>query len=118
MSDLSTNKELLTLLVSQTKDLNVKVDKLAKDHFTMSLKFSDYINSQDKENIYFKNILEGNKNTNTKGVAEQVHNNSQDINLLKIDKKVTAGKIGVAGLIFTVIGGILLKVLGVIKFLI
>ena len=110
-----TTKELLKVLVKRSEELNTKVDKLAKEHFEMSLKFSSYINSQDKENIYFKSILEGNQKTNQKGLVERVNINESDIVDIKTDRKITAGKIGVAGLIFTAIGGVILKLLGVIK---
>lgn len=113
----NTNKELLKLLLDRTNDVNLKVDKLAKDHFEMSLKFSTYINTQDKENTYFKALLEGNDRTHQKGIVERVEVAENDIAVIKIDKKVTAGKIGVAGLIFTAVGTIILKLLGVVKFM-
>ena len=113
----NTNKELLKTLLSRTNDVNKKVDELSRNHFEMSLKFSNYINAQDKENTYFKALLEGNDKTHQKGIVERVEVTESDIAVIKIDRKVTAGKIGIAGLIFTAVGTIILKLLGVVKFI-
>ena len=65
---------------------------------------------------YIKSILENNDKTGQLGVVQQQVVNTKDISVLKTDKKITAGKVGVAGLIFGTVGAILLKLLGVIKF--
>jgi hypothetical protein len=59
--------------------------------------------------------LESDPHTNQKGLVEQVEINTVDIRDIKEDKKITAGKITVAGVIFGAIGTILLKVFGLIK---
>ena len=60
--------------------------------------------------------IESDSKTGHVGIAEQTQLNTKDISVLKTDKKITAGKVGVAGLIFGTVGAILLKLLGVIKF--
>ena len=65
---------------------------------------------------YIKGILENNDKTGQLGIVQQQALNTKDIEVLKTDKKITAGKVGVAGLIFGTVGAILLKLLGVIKF--
>ena len=59
--------------------------------------------------------LESDKSTGHIGIAEQTQINTRDIHEIKTDKKITAGKIGVAGLILGAIGTVLLKILGIIK---
>lgn len=117
MDKVNTTDKLLGILISQGKAMDLKIDKLSESNFNLSLKVSNLLNKQEQEGIYFRGILEGNPNTHQKGLFEQVQDNVQDISTLKVDKKVTAGKIGVAGAIFTVIGTFVLKLMGVIKFI-
>ena len=116
MDKTNTTKELLTILVTQTSELNKKVDKLSEDYLNVTLKFSTYMNNQDKENTYFRGLFEGNSKTHQKGIVEDVQDIKEEVSILKVDKKVTTGKIVVAGGIFTVIGTVVLKLFGVIKF--
>ncbi len=62
--------------------------------------------------------LESDPATNQKGLVEQVSDNTHDINELRTHNKVTTGKIVVTGTILGIIGGIALKLLGLIKFVI
>jgi len=69
-----------------------------------------------QQNTYILGLLENNEKTGRKGIAEQTEINTKDILSLKEDKKITAGKIGISATILTVVGGILLRLLGYIKF--
>lgn len=104
-----TQKQLLELIHAQTQTN-------AQNQLDFAGKVSAFMNEQESTNQKLRSYLESDKSTNQKGIVEQVHDNTVAIEGFKTDKKVTAGKITMAGLIFTFIGGIVLKILGFIKF--
>ena len=116
MDKTNTTKELLGVLISQGEEMNKKIDTLSQNYFDVTLQLSGVLNKQDKESSYIRGILEGNNKTHQKGLVEEVQDIKEEVLVLKVDKKVTTGKIVVAGGIFTVIGTVVLKLFGVIKF--
>lgn len=112
-----TNKQTLDLILRNSNELKKEQFDFAAKVSAFMNKQNDFNSAQTTFNNEIKIHLESNPKTHQKGLVEQVHDNTEDINILKIDKKVTAGKISVAGLIFTAIGATVLKALGLIKFI-
>jgi len=94
-----TNKELLELVLLQTKEN-------AKNQLNFAGEVSTFMNEQrgvnQNQNIFnaeIKGYLESNSKTNQKGLVEQVKVNTYEINEIKTEKKVDKAKIGVIGVI-------------------
>tara|TARA_R100000541_G_C1844188_1_gene76449 strand:+ start:44 stop:358 length:315 start_codon:yes stop_codon:yes gene_type:complete len=87
-----TNKELLELVLIQTKEN-------AKNQLNFAGKVSTFMNEQNLFNAEIKGYLESNDRTNQKGLVEQVKVNTYEINEIKTEKKVDKAKIGVIGVI-------------------
>lgn len=118
MADRITNRQLLDILVDESKglkeqitNLNGKFDTLAKKNYELAAEFSNYMNKQDKENDYVRGILERNDRTGQIGVVSQLDANTKDIAKLKLENKVNAGKISIAVVILAGIGGLVFKIL-------
>lgn len=85
-----TNKELLELVLEQTK-------KNAQSQLDFACKVSNFMNEQALFNAEIRGYLESNSRTNQKGIIEQLSINTKDISDLKTEKKIertTAGIIG------------------------
>ena len=118
MPDRSTNRQLLDILVGESKglkeqiaNLNGKFDTLAKKNYELAAEFSNYMNKQDKENGYIRGILECNDKTGQVGAVYQLNTNTKDIAEIKQQNKVNAGKISIAVVILAGIGGLVFKIL-------
>lgn len=92
-----TNKELLEIILQQTKEN-------AENQLTFAGKVSKFMNDQNVFNTEVRGYLESNSKTNQKGLVEQVKVNTYEINEIKTEKKVDKAKIGIIGVI---IGAIL-----------
>jgi hypothetical protein len=118
MADRITNRQLLDILVQESKglkeqigSLNGKFDDLAKKNYELAAEFSNYMNKQDKENDYVRGILERNDRTGQVGVVSQLNINTKEIADLKQQNKINAGKISIAVVILAGIGGLVFKIL-------
>tara|TARA_R110000737_G_C14536487_1_gene478201 strand:+ start:441 stop:770 length:330 start_codon:yes stop_codon:yes gene_type:complete len=105
-----TNKKVLSLILD-------RVNGLAKEQLNLASQMSASMNKQDAINVELRSYLESNSKTNQKGLVEQVYEIKEELSVLKTDKKINAGKIGIATAIFTVVGTLVLKLLGLIKFI-
>ena len=76
-----TNKELLEIILQQTKDN-------ARNQLNFSGKVSTFMNKQEIFNAEIRGYLESNGKTNQKGIIEQVGSNTQDIHDIKTERKV------------------------------
>jgi hypothetical protein len=83
-----TNKELLEIILNQTKEN-------AKNQLDFSCRVSSFMNKQNLFNAEIKGYLESNSKTNQKGIIEQVSANTQDIHNIKTEKKIEKRTIAV-----------------------
>lgn len=84
----------------------------AKNQLNFAAEISTFMNEQKGLNSRILGYLESDSKTNQKGVVEQVEINKSDIEKIKTERKITAGKVGVVLAILTAIGGFLLKLIG------
>lgn len=99
-----TNKELLRIIHEQTR-------RNAEEQLSFAGRVSTFINEQKDFNKEVMMYLESNDKTNQKGLVEQVKVNTDDINQIKIDKKVDKAKIGVVGVMIGAVITFLSKIL-------
>ncbi len=99
------NAQLLnTILLNQENERKERKEwQKSQDirFFNLSAEFSDYKNKQEPLNQKLLGYLESDKSTNQKGVVEQVGINKQEIECIKTNDKVRAGKIAVVSAIGT-----------------
>lgn len=100
-----TNTELLEIILKQSKDN-------ARNQLDFASKVSIFMNEQNLVNAEIKGYLESNERTKQKGLVEQVKENTNDIYIIKTDKKVDKAKVSLIGAII----GALLAFLGKIFF--
>lgn len=104
-----TQKEALLLLGLKIDTLTESNKKIAKDQFQLSCDFSTYINKNDLRYSEILGYLESNEKTNQKGLVEQVKVNTNDINTIKVDRKIDKTKVGVIGGIVGTIAAFIAK---------
>lgn len=92
MESTHTNKELLQMVLHQTKEN-------AKNQLTFAGKVSTFMNEQNLFNSEIKSMLESNDKTKQKGIIEQQSINTKDINTIKNQTKIAVGVSVVLGFI-------------------
>ena len=90
MKDNLTNKELLQMVLSQTKNN-------AENQLNFAGKVSTFMNEQTLFNKEIKGFLESNEKTKQKGVIEQVSINTFDIQKMKTDRQIEKKVWGISG---------------------
>lgn len=90
MNDNLTNKELLQMVLNQTK-IN------AENQLTFAAQVSTFMNEQSLFNKEIKGLLESNEKTKQKGVIEQVSINTSDIQKIKTDRQIEKKLWGISG---------------------
>mgnify|MGYP003639514703 FL=1 len=101
MNDL-TNKQLLNEIIKEQKLQAIKQLQLSAD-------FSVFMNKQEKFNQKIANLLYSDSDTNSEGYIEKQNKNTERILDLEIKYKVTAGKVAISVMIFSIIGGLVWK---------
>ena len=97
-----TNKQLLNEIIKEQKLQAVKQLQLSAD-------FSVFMNKQEKFNQKIANLLYSDSDTNSEGYIEKQNKNTERILDLEIKYKVTAGKVAISVMIFSIIGGLVWK---------
>lgn len=99
-----TNKELLEIILNQTKEN-------AKNQLNFAGKVSAFMNEQYLFNADVRSHLESNSKTNQKGLVEQVYINTKDIESIITDKKIERKIWGISGAALGTLGGWVAKFL-------
>ena len=80
----------------------------------LSNEMANAINNQNLFNQRIKNTLNSDGDTNQKGMVENLEDVRSRVLDLEVKNKVTAGKIAISLIIFSTIGGVIWKLIGIL----
>jgi len=97
------------------KDLILEIrqeqKRMAKEQLNLAASLSSFLNKQELFNQRISDILENDEKTDKKGLVYEVESNSNRIDEIEINSKVTAGKIAISVTILTFIGSAIWKLI-------
>ena len=88
--------------------------EMAEKQLQMAADLSTFINKQDAFNQRITDLLETNPLTKRKGIVEDIEELKPRVDRLEINNKITAGKVSIAIIILTTIGGAVWKLLNLL----
>ena len=97
-------------LIEIKSDLRVMAEK----NLQLAADLSTFMNKQDLFNQRILDIVETNPLTKKTGIVEDVNNLKYEVELMKTQGKVTAGKISIGVFIISLIGGLAYKVINLL----
>lgn len=108
-------KEQMTTRAMTQKDLILEIrqeqKRMAKEQLNLAASLSSFLNKQELFNQRISDILENDEKTDKKGLVYEVEYNSNRIDEIEINSKVTAGKIAISVTILTFIGSAIWKLI-------
>ena len=110
-------KEQMTTRAMTQKDLILEIrqeqKRMAKEQLNLAASLSSFLNKQELFNQRISDILENDEKTDKKGLVYEVEYNSNRIDEIEINSKVTAGKIAISVTILTFIGSAIWKLINI-----
>lgn len=105
----------MTTRAMTQKDLILEIrqeqKRMAKEQLNLAASLSSFLNKQELFNQRISDILENDEKTDKKGLVYEVEYNSNRIDEIEINSKVTAGKIAISVTILTFIGSAIWKLI-------